>query len=62
MIRKVLRKSKVEWIKRKLAPKYYPGQKKRAKKVARILKRDFLQSLGSTNIAMYDGELFWLER
>ena len=31
---KVLKKSNVDWIKRKLAPKFYPGQKERAKKAA----------------------------
>ena len=39
MIGKVLKKSKVDWIKRKSAPKYHPGQKERAKKAAGILRR-----------------------
>ena len=31
MIGKVLKKSKVDWIKQKSAPKYYPGQNERAR-------------------------------
>ena len=54
MIGKVLKKSKVDWIKQKSAPKYYPGQKERAKKAAGIFRRDFFPSSGSTNIVMDD--------
>ena len=38
MIGKFLKKSKVDWINHKSAPKHYPGQKERAKK--RGLKRE----------------------
>ena len=52
MIGQVLKKNKVYWIKRKSAPKYYQGQKERAKKAAGILERDFFPSSGSKNIVM----------
>ena len=63
MIGKVLKKSKVDWIKRKSAPKYYPGRKERAKKIqakkaAEILRKDFFPSSGSTNIVM-DAESYF---
>ena len=41
MIEKVLNKSKVDWIKQKSAPNYYPGQKERVTKAAGLLRRDF---------------------
>ena len=50
MIEKVLNKSKVDWIKQKSAPIYYPGQKERVTKAAGLLRRDFFPSSGSTNI------------
>ena len=61
MIGKVLKKSKVDWIKRKSAPKCYSGQMERAKKAADTLSRDFFPSLGSTNIVIDDESYFGLK-
>ena len=61
MIGKVLKKIKVDRIKQKSAPKYYPGQKEWAKKAAEILRGDFFSSQGSTYIILDDESYFGLK-
>ena len=61
MIRKFLKKSKVDWIKQKSAPKYYPDRKERVIKAVGILRRDFFPSSGSLNIVMDDESYFGLK-
>ena len=57
----VLKKSKVDWIKQKSAPKYFPGQKESAKNAAGILRMDFFSSSGSKQIVMDEESYFGLK-
>ena len=63
MIEKVLKKSKVDWIKQKSAPKsrVLSRPKGESIKAAGILRRDFIPSSGSTNIVMDDESYFGLK-
>ena len=63
MIGKVLKKSKVDWIKQKSAPKsrVLSRPKGESIKADGILRRDFFPSSGSTNIVMDDESYFGLK-
>ena len=54
IIGKVLKKSKVDWNKRKSVSKYYPGKRRGPKRQPEFLGETFFPLSGSTNIAMDD--------